>query len=130
MQIEIFTLCDNAQVYAGKAVVIGAFNQIKVQKLPVMIPSLTLAVRVSFDNTEAGDKTFFFDIKNPDGTPLVPELCCETKQKELLGKQDLLISYDMNIVFGNLSLNQYGGYKINMKHENKDYNMKFYVLEG
>ena len=129
MQIEIFTLCDNAQVYAGKAVVIGAFNQIKVQKLPVMIPSLTLAVRVSFDKTEAGDKTFYFDIKNPDGTPLVPELCCETKQQEQLGKHDSLISYDMNIVFGNLSLNQAGGYTINMKHENKNYKLEFFVLE-
>lgn len=34
MQIEIFTICDNAQVYAGKAVVMGAFNQLKAKKTP------------------------------------------------------------------------------------------------
>ena len=60
MQIEIFTICDYAQVYAGKAVVMGAFNQMKAQKLPVVVPNLTLAVRVSFEKEESGDKTFYF----------------------------------------------------------------------
>ena len=78
MQIEIFTICDYAQVYAGKAVVMGAFNQMKAQKLPVVVPNLTLAVRVSFEKEESGDKTFYFYIKNPDGTLLVPEFRCDT----------------------------------------------------
>ena len=28
MQIEIFTICDSAQIYSGKAVITGAFNQL------------------------------------------------------------------------------------------------------
>lgn len=129
MQIEIYTLCDNAQVYAGKAVVVGAFNQVKASKLPVIMPSLTLAVRIVFEKTEAGGKTFFIDIINPDGTLLVPELRCETKQPDKLDKHDALITYDMNIVFGNITLNQYGGYVVNLKHNNNVYQLKFYVIE-
>ncbi len=129
MQIEIFTICDNAQVYAGKAVVMGAFNQMKAQKLPVVVPNLTLAVRVSFEKEESGDKTFYFYINNPDGTSLVPELRCETKQIAQSGIQDQLITYDMNIVLGNIALNQYGCYMITMRYDGKDYQLKFYVQE-
>lgn len=129
MQIEIFTLCDNAQVYAGKAVVIGAFNQIKAQKLPVIMPSLTLAVRVVFEKSEAGGKTFYVEIKNPDGTLLIPELKCDTKQPEKNNEQDALITYDLNLVFGNIIFNQYGSYFVNMKYGDKLYQLKFYVIK-
>jgi hypothetical protein len=127
MQIEIFTICDNAQVYAGKAVVMGAFNQVKVQKLPVVVPNLTLAVRVAFDKEEEGDKSFYFFIKNPDGSSLVPELRCDTKQVPRQNTQDQLITYDMNIVLGNVVFNQYGCYTVTMKYLNKDFYLKFYV---
>lgn len=129
MQIEIFTICDNAQVYAGKAVVMGAFNQLKAKKLPVVVPNLTLAVRVSFEKEESGDKTFYFLINKPDGTPLVPELRCETKQLIHPDDQDQLITYDMNIVLGNVALNQYGCYTVTMRYEDKIFFLKFYVQE-
>jgi len=129
MQIEIFTICDYAQVYAGKAVVMGAFNQMKAQKLPVVVPNLTLAVRVSFEKEESGDKTFYFYIKNPDGTLLVPEFRCDTKQVAQPGAQDQLITFDMNIMLGNIALNQYGRYTITMRYDGKDYQLKFYVQE-
>ena len=130
MQIEIFTICDNAQVYAGKAVVMGAFNQLKARKLPVVVPNLTLAVRVSFEKEESGDKTFYFFINNPDGTPLVPELRCETKQLQQPSNQDQLITYDLNIVLGNILLNQFGCYTVTMRCEDKNYLLKFYVQEA
>ena len=129
MQIEIFTICDYSQVYAGKAVVMGAFNQVKAQKLPVVVPNLTLAVRVSFEKEESGNKTFFFYIQNPNGTLLVPELRCDTKQIVQPGSQDQLITYDMNIMLGNIVLNQYGGYTITMRYDGKDYQLKFFVQE-
>lgn len=131
MQIEIFTICDAAQVYAGKAVVTGAFNQLTVAKLPVMLQNVTLAVRVAFEHQESGDKTFHFTINNPDGTLLVPELRCETKQFVEAGKMPgPLTTYDMNIVFGNLNLNQYGGYAVTMQYEGQKFTHKFYVIEG
>ena len=129
MQIEIFTVCDSAQVYAGKAVILGAFNQIKVKKLPAVVPNLTLAVRVALEKEEAGDKSFFFDIKNPDGTTLVPELCCEAKQVLPQEQQVALLNYDMNIVLNNIPLCQFGVYVVTMRLDEKKYFLKFYVLE-
>lgn len=129
MQIEIFTICDSAQVYSGKAVVTGAFNQLVAKKLPVRIPNLTLAVRVAFEKGEAGDKTFIFFLKNPDGSQLIPELRFDAKQALPLEKQGPLTTFDMNIVLGNLPLNQFGVYTVIMQVDGKEYNLKFFVQE-
>ena len=130
MQIEIFTICDNAQVYAGKAVITGAFNQVVAKSLPVVMQNLTLAVRVAFEKEETGDKTFYFNLKSPDGTQLIPELCCEAKLAEPVEKQGLLTTYDMNIVIGNIALTQYGIYTVTMKLDGKEHTLKFFVQQG
>lgn len=130
MQIEIFTICDSAQVYAGKAVIAGAFNQVVAKSLPVIMQNLTLAVRVAFEKSEAGDRTFYFQLKNPDGTLLIPDLRCETKQNIPLEKQGPLTTFDMNIVIGNVAFNQYGVYTVTMKFDDKEYTLKFFVQQG
>lgn len=129
MQIEIFTICDSAQVYSGKAVVVGAFNQLIAKTLPVQIPNLTLAVRVTFEKGEAGDKTFYFFLNNPDGSQLIPELRFDAKQGVPLEKQDPLTTFDMNIVLGNVPLKQFGVYTVTMKVDGKESLLKFFVQE-
>ena len=128
MQIEIFTLCDSAHVYAGKAVISGSFNQIIAKKLPIR-RDMTLAVRIAFDKEESGDKTFIFCIKNPDGSLLVPELKCETKQNLPVEKQTALTTYDLNVVLSNVVLGQVGIYSVTMKYADKEYVLKFFVQE-
>ncbi len=128
MQIEIFTLCDSAHVYAGKAVISGSFNQIIAKKLPIR-RDMTLAVRIAFDKEESGDKTFIFCIKNPDGSLLVPELKCETKQNLPIEKQTALTTYDLNVVLSNVVLGQVGIYSVTMKYADKEYVLKFFVQE-
>lgn len=129
MQIEIFTICDSAQVYSGKAVIAGAFNQLVVKTLPVQIPNLTLAVRVAFEKGEAGDKTFVFILKNPDGSQLIPELRFDAKQELPIEKQGPLTTFDMNIVLGNVPLKQFGVYTVTMKVDDKESLLKFFVQE-
>lgn len=58
---------------------------------------------------------------------LVPELRCDTKQVPRQNTQDQLITYDMNIVLGNVVFNQYGCYTVTMKYLNKDFYLKFHV---
>lgn len=130
MQIEVFTMCDGAQTYSGKAVIMGSFNQVKTKKLPLIMQNLTLAVRIAFEKNEMGDKLFNFTIKNPDGSLLIPELRCEAKQNVPIEKQGPITSYDLNIVLGNIAFHQYGGYTITMTYKSKDYVLKFFVLEG
>ncbi len=129
MQVEIFTLCDSAHVYAGKAVISGSFNQVIAKELPVKL-NLTLYIRIAFEKDEAGDKIFYFCINNPDGTPLVNEFKCEAKQ--LVPKEELgpLTTFDLNFGLDAISFNQFGIYTVIMKFEKKEYVLKFLVQEG
>lgn len=129
MQVEIFTICDSAQVYSGKAVISGAFNQLIAKTLPVQIPNLTLAVRVAFEKGEAGDKTFNFILKNPDSSQLIPELRFDAKQGLPIEKQGPLTTFDMNIVLGNVPLKQFGVYSVIMKVDGKEFLLKFFIQE-
>ena len=129
MQIEIFTICDSAQVYSGKAVIAGAFNQLVAKQLPIQMPNLTLAVRVAFEKGEAGDKTFYFILKNPDGSQLIPEQRFEEKQTQPIEKQGPVTTFDMNIVLGNVPLKQFGVYTVTMRVDGKDFLLKFFVQE-
>lgn len=129
MQIEIFTICDSAQVYAGKAVITGSFNQITVKQLPVVLSNFTIAVRIAFEKEESGDKTFYFYLKNPDGSLLFPELKCEAKQNIPAEKRDPIITYDLNLVLGSVMFKQFGTYTVTMRLDDKDYMLKFFVQE-
>lgn len=129
MQIEIFTICDSAQVYAGKAVITGAFNQLIVQRLPFNI-SLTLAVRIAFEKEESSEKTFLFCVKKPDGTLLVPELKCETKPNITQDMQESFTTFDLNIGLEHIVFNQFGFYTVTMRCDGKDYLLKFLVKEA
>lgn len=129
MQIEIFTICDGAQVYSGKAVVVGAFNQLIAKTLPVKIPNLTLAVRVAFEKGEVVDKVFYFTLKNPDGSQLIPELRVDANNGLPIEKQGPLTTFDMNIVLGSVPLKQFGVYTVTMKVDGKESLLKFFVQE-
>ncbi len=125
MQIEILTLCDNVQVYAGKAVVIGAYNQVVTKQLPVSL-NLTLAIRIVFELNELGDKKFIFNIINPDGTPLTQEFSIDAKQGPV-DENILLNTLDLNLNLGFLEIKQHGLYTIKMNFDNKEYCLKFAV---
>ena len=128
MQIEIFTICDSAHVYAGKAVISGSFNKIVAKKLPVVMSNLTLAVRVAFDSFESGDKTFYFTIKNPDGSVILPEFRCDTKFSP--EKHSPLMTIDISIILGSITFTQFGLYTVSMRYENRIFILKFFVEDG
>lgn len=64
MQINIFTLCDNAQEYNGKLVIVGTFNQIVSERFPLVRPELAIVAAIRFDEEEKGDHSIEFSIKN------------------------------------------------------------------
>lgn len=130
MQIEIFTICDSVHVYGGKSVVSGAFNQLKVKTVPVTVQNIALALRVSFESTEAGDKTFDFRFKNPDGTKCLDDIRCDAKISSVEGKYSPLSTLDMNIVFNNLKFEQFGVYSIEVINGDDVHTLKFSVEQA
>lgn len=52
MDIQIFTLCDSAQEYNGKLVIVGAFNEIAAPSFPAIHPEMTIVVRTIIENED------------------------------------------------------------------------------
>lgn len=66
MKTDIFTLCDSAQEYGGKLVIVGAYNNINANKFPFN-QSLSLVARIIFDEAEKqGEHNMEFYVKKKD----------------------------------------------------------------
>ncbi len=66
MNVDIFTLCDNAQEYNGKLVIIGTFNRIYAKSFPTLHPEFALVARVIFNEKERGIHHIDYFIKKND----------------------------------------------------------------
>ena len=53
MKADIFTLCDSAQEYQGKLIIVGTFNTILSPEYPVIHPDFAIAARILFDPADA-----------------------------------------------------------------------------
>lgn len=54
MYVDIFTLCESAQEYGGKLVIVGTFNRIIADKFPFAYPELAIVARIGFTKEEKG----------------------------------------------------------------------------
>lgn len=52
MKTEILTLCDSAQEYLGKTVIMGTFNEFKSTVFPTLIQNVSLVIRIAFNHDE------------------------------------------------------------------------------
>lgn len=69
MKTEVFTLCDNAQDYSGKSIIVGTFNEIKAESFPTTVQSICMVIRIAFEPDEKIDSTLVisaYDVDNPD----------------------------------------------------------------
>lgn len=69
MKTEILTLCDSAQEYLGKCVIMGTFNEFKTASFPTMIQNVSLVIRIAFDqdeDIEAEMSIRAYNIKEPE----------------------------------------------------------------
>ncbi|HZF64428.1 MAG TPA: hypothetical protein VEZ55_08090 [Chitinophagaceae bacterium] len=70
MEVEIFTLCDFAQDNQGKLTVVGTFDRLNAPVLPFTFPHMSLAARLRFANSEAGEKHVRIRFVAPDGAEI------------------------------------------------------------
>lgn len=64
MKTELFTLCDSAQEYAGKCVIMGTFNEIKGDSFPTALQNISLVIRLAFDPDEDWHSTLTISAYN------------------------------------------------------------------
>lgn len=74
MKIDLFVACDYAADYAGKLTLVGIFDSLGATQLPVLHPQLCVAVKLRFDDTEAGPKRARFSLSDADGREVLQPL--------------------------------------------------------
>lgn len=72
MIVQIATLCDSAADYNGKLCLMGAFDTLCAREFPVVHPQCSLALRFTFDHSEAGRHGFSVRCLDPDGKDALP----------------------------------------------------------
>ena len=122
MQIEIFTICDSAQDYMGKLVIVGTFNHIHTNMLPVMSPGFSVAGRIEY--SEGGRKEFKLSIKDPDNIDFIAPHSWTTDVKmenEYVGHSNFCLTINQ------IMFNKAGMYKAILETEGISREYKFFV---
>jgi len=77
LRIEVFVLCETAQEFDGRLNLLGTFETIRVPALPVVIPLLTVAIRLRYWSDEGGAHRCVIRLIDADGRLILEELCGE-----------------------------------------------------
>lgn len=71
MQVEIFTLCDYARVYGNQLSLMGTIDALFVPSFPMRHLGFSIACKVNFLSSEAGEHTIRIDLIDQDGRPIL-----------------------------------------------------------
>ncbi len=72
MNIEVFSLCDAATDNAGKLNILGAFDTIWSNNMPIVYPQFAIALRVRFEGIERGEHRVAVTFIDLDGRNIIP----------------------------------------------------------
>jgi len=114
MEIEVLTICDNAQNYQDKLVVVGTFSTIFASGCPIVSPSFSLACRFRYAVGESGEKIFNLTFKDPHGKDVLPSI--QAKMEVPSNFEEYYVS-NLIIGFNSINFTQYGKYLINIETE-------------
>lgn len=122
MQIEIFTLCDTAQSYQGKLVVVGTFNLITANSFPILYNGFSIVGHIAYE--EGGDKDFKLSFISPDGKNFIEPLSWKANVDV---KEDTTSYVDFNIAVNEVKFENPGIYKIILETEGQNRVFKLYL---
>ena len=74
MNVQVAILCDAATDDNGKLNLLGAFDTIYAQQLPVIHPQCAVALRVTFATGDEGQHKLALNFINADGHPVMPAM--------------------------------------------------------
>lgn len=115
MNVDIFTLCDSAQDYNGKMIIVGTFNSFQLSSFPSPYPDISIAVRLRFDKDEIGKHTIEISIiKSDDNKYLVNPVHAQFDIKEA---NDDNLNYYTNFILklNNILIPSAGKYTVILK---------------
>ena len=125
MLIDIFTLCESAQEYEGKLVIVGTFNRIIADKFPVAYPELAIVARIGFSEEEKGRHVLELSIKKAD------EDLYLLNPTEMVADNSAMSGMHtfINLIFkgNNVTIPSSGIYKVILKIDEQLRESEFYV---
>lgn len=71
MNVQVAVLCDAATDDDGKLNLLGAFDTIYAQEMPVVHPQCSVALRVTFQAGDEGERKLTLNFINADGQSIV-----------------------------------------------------------
>ena len=74
LRVEIFALCDGATEHDGRLSLLGTYDVIHVSHFPVLLPLVTVVLRLRFWPQESRMHRFRFVLTAPDGATLADSL--------------------------------------------------------
>jgi len=128
MNIETFLLCDAATDQQGKLNVLGAFDTIFAQKLPVKHPACAISARIRFERIEEGNHPIKLNIIDEDGKAIGPKLDGNIQVHVSEGIDSSVVNLILNIQ--GLEFKAYGRYRIDLAIDGQiKCSLPFYLRE-
>lgn len=128
MNIEAFLLCDAATDQHGKLNILGAFDTLFAEQVPVVHPACAVAARIRFEGIEQGSHSIRICVIDEDGKSIGPKL---------EGNMNVSIRDDVDSTATNIIMNiqglkfeKHGQYRIDLAIDNQiEGSLPFYVRE-
>lgn len=127
MKVDIFTLCDSAQEYNGKLIIVGTFNSIYAKEFPTLHPEFALVARVVFGEDEKGVHNIDFSIKkNGEEVYIMPPGQMTADTTNTKGKDAII-----NVVVkgNNIPIQSEGTYIVTLKVDDKVWVSDLHVVK-
>lgn len=118
MKLEIFSLCDAATAdQSGKLNLLGAFDSLFAQQLPITHPACAIALRVRFEAAEEGAHSLEIRLSDSDGKPLMQPIKADIQIPSNPDPRSLARNFVLN--FQQLKLPKFGEYAIDLLMDGK-----------
>jgi len=112
MNIEAFLLCQCAADSGGKLNVLGAFDCLWANKVPVTCPSCSVTARIRFSSIEQGSHNVRINIIDEDGKAVSPRLESTISVRLAENESSCIRNIILNIL--QLKFGNYGDYRIDL----------------
>lgn len=131
MEVEIFTLCDFSQESGGKLFVNGVFNIIKSLKFPFKHHQFSLAIRMRFNQEEAGKHEFKVKMTDKNRVDYGPQMTGDIDIKKPKDTTIDVATVNMPIGLGNVEFKEPGKFFINLYVDGEwKSSVTLYVVKG
>lgn len=125
MEYEIFTICDNAQNYNGKLVIVGTFDTIFSQSFPLTYDAFSLAVKINCPTEEFKDGTLQVSLKDEKGgNDICPPITTNVPTDKSIPVQTLTLVLNFNKVL----FTEPGEYFIELKFNGDTRHRKLHLV--